>query len=99
LCCRARFFRDGFGSAGLDVDKQTLVACCFTPGPRGNPQRELRTFTQRVPAMTHELLALVDWLTTKGITHVAMEATGEFVRRITVRAIPPTGRMGSKGTP
>ena len=61
-------------AAGLDVHKKTVVACCFTPGPTGKPQQEIRTFG----TMTQDLLALVDWLTTKGITHVAMESTGEF---------------------
>ena len=61
-------------AAGLDVHKQTVVACIFTPGPHGKPHKEIRTFG----TMTHDLLALVDWLTTHGITHVAMESTGEF---------------------
>jgi transposase len=61
-------------AAGLDIHKQTVVACCFTPGPKGKPQKEIRTFG----TMTHDLLALADWLTAKGITHVAMESTGEF---------------------
>jgi hypothetical protein len=45
------------------------------------------------------LLALADWLAAMGCTHVAMESTGVYVRRITARAIPPTGRMGSEGNP
>ena len=61
-------------AAGLDVHKKTVVACIFTPGPQGKPHKEIRTFG----TMTHDLLALVDWLTTHGITHVAMESTGEF---------------------
>jgi len=60
--------------AGLDVHKKTVVACCLTPGPHGRLQMETRTFG----TMTHELLALSDWLNSKGITHVAMESTGEF---------------------
>jgi transposase len=60
--------------AGLDVHKKTVVACCLTPGPNGQLVSETRTFG----TMTHDLLALSDWLTSKGITHVAMEATGEF---------------------
>ena len=64
--------------AGLDVHKKTVVACVFTPGPRGKPQKEIRTFG----TMTHDLLALADWLTTKGVTHVAMESTGEYWKPI-----------------
>ncbi len=65
-------------AAGLDVHKQTVVACCFTPGPQGKPQKEIRTFGM----MTRDLLALVDWLTARGIRHVAMESTGEFWKPI-----------------
>ncbi len=60
--------------AGLDVHKRTVVVCCLTPGVDGQGVSETRTFG----TMTQELLALSDWLTSKGITHVAMEATGEF---------------------
>ncbi len=60
--------------AGLDVHKRTVVACCLTPGADGTPQRQIRTFS----TMTQDLLALSDWLSSLGITHVAMEATGEF---------------------
>ncbi len=59
--------------AGLDVHKKTVVACVFTPGPKGKPQQEIRTFG----TMTADLLAIA-WLTTKGVTHVAMESTGEY---------------------
>ena len=60
--------------AGLDVHKKTVVACCLTPGPQGTKRSETRTFS----TMTLDLLALVDWLATNEITHVAMESTGEF---------------------
>ncbi len=65
-------------AAGLDVHKKTVVACIFTPGPRGKPLKQIRTFG----TMTQDLLALVDWLTTHGITHVALESTGEFWKPI-----------------
>ena len=64
--------------AGLDVHKKTVVACCITPGPQGEKQVEVRTFG----TMTVDLLALSDWLTSKQITHVAMESTGEFWKPI-----------------
>jgi transposase len=60
--------------AGLDVHKKTVVACCVTPGPDGHPQFVTRTFS----TMTHELLALSDWLSQQRVTHVALESTGEF---------------------
>jgi transposase len=60
--------------AGLDVHKKTVLACCLTVGPKGQLQKEIRTFG----TMTQDVLALAAWLTTKGITHIAMESTGEF---------------------
>jgi transposase len=60
--------------AGLDVHKKTVVACCITSGPKGEKKVETRTFG----TMTADLLALLDWLSSLGITHVAMESTGEF---------------------
>jgi transposase len=60
--------------AGLDIHKKTVVACCVTPGPHGRPQFETRTFG----TMTHDVLALADWLSQQGVTHVALESTGEF---------------------
>ena len=65
-------------AAGLDIHKKTVVACIFTPGPKGKPHKQIRTFG----TMTQDLLALVDWLTTYGITHVALESTGEFWKPI-----------------
>ena len=81
--------------AGIDVHKKTVVVCCRIVEPTGTLTKETRTFS----TMTADLLALSDWLTSLGITHVAMESTGEFVRRITARAIPPAGRLGSEGNP
>jgi transposase len=60
--------------AGLDVHKKTVVVCCITPGAQGEKLVEHRTFG----AMTADILALSDWLTSKAITHVAVESTGEF---------------------
>jgi transposase len=64
--------------AGLDVHKKTVVACCRTPGPDGKPLKTIRTFS----TMTADLLCLSDWLSSLGITHVAMESTGEFWKPI-----------------
>ena len=63
---------------GLDVHKQTVVACLITPGAHGRAQKEIRTFG----TMTDELLALGDWLTAAGCTHVAMESTGVYWKPI-----------------
>ena len=60
--------------AGIDVHKKTAVVCCRTTAADGTVITETRTFS----TMTADLLALSDWLTSQGITHVAMESTGEF---------------------
>lgn len=64
--------------AGLDVHKKTVVVCCMTPGPTGEKLVEHRTFG----TMTADILALSDWLTSKAITHVVVESTGEFWKPI-----------------
>jgi transposase len=64
--------------AGLDVHKKTVVACVLTLDAAGQRQKMIRTFS----TMTGDLLALSDWLTTHGVTHVAMESTGEFWKPI-----------------
>jgi transposase len=60
--------------AGLDVHKQTVVACCIVPGPKGQPQKTVRTFS----TMTESLLALGDWLAAEQVSHVAMESTASY---------------------
>jgi transposase len=65
-------------AAGLDVHKKTVVACIIVSSPSGEPRKETRTFS----TMTHDLLALVDWLSANDITYVAMESTGEFWKPI-----------------
>lgn len=59
---------------GLDVHKRTVVACLITPGPGKKRHQEVRSFG----TTTSELLALADWLTAQGCTHVAMESTGVY---------------------
>jgi len=63
--------------AGLDVHKKSITACRIVPDPTGQDQ-EGGAELQTVGTMTIALLALVDWLTAAGITHVAMESTGEY---------------------
>jgi transposase len=58
--------------AGLDLGKDTLVACVRLHG--AEIRQECRTFGMT----TRDLLALADWLTAEGVTHVAMEATGTY---------------------
>ena len=59
---------------GIDVHKQTVVACVLVPGSGRQPQKEIRTFG----TMTADLLELGDWLVEKGVTHVALESTGVY---------------------
>jgi transposase len=59
--------------AGLDVHKETVVACVrIMVG--GKASRECRTFE----TTTAGLEALLSWLTESGCTHVALEATGVY---------------------
>jgi len=57
--------------AGLDVHKATVVACV-----RDARERRTEVETQTFGTVTRELLRLLQWLTQRGVTHVAMEATG-----------------------
>ena len=59
--------------AGLDVHKQTAVACARVAG-NGPLLQEVRTFA----TTTSGLLALADWLESLGVEYVAMEATGVY---------------------
>ncbi len=60
--------------AGLDVHKDTVVACVRLPGPGGQRQAETRSFG----TTTGQLLELRDWLADQGVTLVGMEATGVY---------------------
>lgn len=61
--------------AGLDVHKRTVVATVRTPGSgRHKRASEVATFG----TFQHQLEGLRDWLILRGVTAVAMEATGVF---------------------
>ena len=59
--------------AGLDVHKQTVVACLLRPDGDGE-RKEIQTFGTTTAALED----LRDWVRAAGCTHVAMEATGSF---------------------
>jgi transposase len=61
---------------GLDVHKQTVVACVVGPGAGRQPRKQVRTFK----TMTADLLELAAWLAEQGVTHVALESTGVYWR-------------------
>jgi transposase len=63
---------------GLDVHKQSVVACRIAPGPDGGPHKQVRTFG----TMTADILALGDWLASAAVTRVAMESTGVYWKPI-----------------
>lgn len=60
--------------AGLDVHKNSVVACVRIHGANGRASRETRTFATHTAA----LLELGEWLAEHECTHVVMEATGVF---------------------
>lgn len=60
--------------AGLDVHKDTVVACVRTPGKGGRRSQVTRTFG----TMTVDLLALRDWLAGMGVVLAGMESTGVY---------------------
>jgi transposase len=60
--------------AGLDVHKDTVVACVRLVGRGNKVARECQTFA----TTTDGLLALLSWLVVSRCSHVAMEATGVY---------------------
>jgi transposase len=64
--------------AGLDVHKRTVVACVLVPGEAGTVKSEVETFS----TMLGELERLGRWLAERGVTHVALEATGVYWKAV-----------------
>ena len=60
--------------AGLDVHKNTVMACVRAPGPDGGRTSTVRRFR----TFTDSLRQLRSWLIAEGVTQVAMEATGVY---------------------
>ena len=59
--------------AGLDVHKDTVVACVRLADGGG-----VKRFVETFGTTTSSLLALSEWLDSHDVTHVAMEATGVY---------------------
>ncbi len=78
---------------GIDLAKLTFDATLLTT----SGEQHYQSFPNTPEGFTQ----LQTWLTQYGVTrvHACMEATNIYVRRITARAIPPAGRMGSEGGP
>jgi len=60
--------------AGLDVHKDTVMACVRRPGKSGRREQEVREFR----TWTSTLRDLRAWLAAEGVSQVAMEATGVY---------------------
>jgi len=60
--------------AGLDVHKDTVVACVRWLDDRDRVHTEVRTFGTTTP----DLLQLLDWLLARQVPIVAMESTGVY---------------------
>jgi transposase len=65
-------------AAGLDVHKESVVACVLRGPPTGLVQREVKTFG----TTTRALLELREWLEANQVQVVAMEATGIYWRPV-----------------
>jgi transposase len=63
---------------GLDVHKETVVACLIVASATGKAVKEIRTYR----TMTGELQAMASWLQEKGCTHVARESTGVYWKSV-----------------
>jgi transposase len=59
---------------GLDVHRDTVVACLLTGNLDDRPKKEIRTFSTMSKGL-HELAA---WLQAASCSHVAMESTGVY---------------------
>lgn len=59
---------------GLDIHKDTIVACLLKGPVNMKPSSETRTFT----TLIHDIEGLKTWLEGHGCKHVAMESTGIY---------------------
>jgi transposase len=59
--------------AGLDVHKDTVVACV-----RHMEAGKVSNCVKSFASTTGELMALSEWLSAEGVTHIGMEATGVY---------------------
>jgi len=64
--------------AGLDVHKETVVACLMLTASSGKITREVRTFA----TTTLGLQTMAQWLASQQVTHIAMESTGIYWRPV-----------------
>jgi Transposase len=60
--------------AGIDIGKAEVVVCLRVPGSRGQRVSEVRTFS----TVAGQINRLADWLAEQQVSHVVMEATGQY---------------------
>ena len=60
-------------AAGIDVHKKSVTVCVMT-----TEGRKVDRTLERFPTFHRDLVALREWLSEMRVTHVAMEATGEY---------------------
>ena len=60
--------------SALDVHKAQVTVCVRVPGADGARAQQVKQFKTTVRG----LLVLADWLKAHGVTHVVMEATGDY---------------------
>jgi transposase len=72
--------------AAIDVGKKIIAVAVRTPGERaGKRRQQVRKFNT-----FHQTFAeMVAWLTSEGVTHVTMEATGVTGSRFSTPCVRP----------
>jgi hypothetical protein len=75
--------------SALDVHKAQVTACVRVPDGDGGRMEHIEQFQTTVPG----LLAMADWLRAHEVTHVVMEATGDYWKPV-VRHEALFGRVG-----
>ena len=64
--------------AGIEIGKSEVVVCLRIPASDGERLSEVRTFS----AFAGDVEKLADWLAASAVSHVVMEATGQYWRPV-----------------
>jgi transposase len=64
--------------AGIEIGKSEVVVCLRIPGSDGERLSEVRTFS----AFAGDVEKLANWLAANAVSHVVMEATGQYWRPV-----------------
>jgi transposase len=71
--------------AGLDVHRDTVVACCRVAGPNRSVEVTKRSFSTTAKGLDE----LAAWLSEAGVATVAMEATGVYWKPVSSACCAP----------